>query len=215
MSVLIFANGELGPVEWAEVYLETAKAIIAADGGLRHVLALGRLPDAVIGDMDSIMPSALDELQADVEFVVHSKDKDASDLELALQYAAANYDDQILILGSLGGRLDQLLANVLLLTDPLLQGKAVKIVEAHQQAWVVDAGTGLVKGSPGDLVSLLPLRGDVLVERTSGLKWKLRNERLEFGRSRGVSNVMIADTALIEVKTGKLLCIHTDREWER
>ncbi|HSG19122.1 MAG TPA: thiamine diphosphokinase [Anaerolineae bacterium] len=216
MSILIFANGELDPAGWAQVHLDTATAIIAADGGVHHVLALGRMPDVVIGDFDSIASSTRSELQmAAVEFVVYPRDKDASDLELALRYAATNYHEEILILGSLGGRLDQMLANVLLLTDPFLQGKEVRIVEAHQQAWVVGEGEGHIRGRRGDFVSLLPLRGDAFVKRTVGLQWELTNERLEFGRSRGVSNVMTADSALFEVKSGKVLCIHTDKKWRR
>ncbi|UCG23498.1 MAG: thiamine diphosphokinase [Chloroflexota bacterium] len=216
MSILVFANGELGPARWAEVYLETATAIIAADGGVHHILALGRMPDVVIGDLDSIMPAVLDELgAAAVEFVVYPKEKDASDLELALHYAATKYNEEILILGSLGGRLDQLLANVLMLTDPLLQNRKVRIVEAHQQAWVIDANRSRIKGARGDLLSLLPLQGDVLVSSTKGLRWELKDEHLEFGKSRGVSNVMTTDSAQVEVGAGTLLCIHTDRRWKR
>ena len=216
MSILIFANGELASTGWVDALLETATAIIAADGGVHHVLALGHIPDIVIGDRDSIAPSTLDEIRAAaVELVVHPEDKDASDLELALRYAAANYDDEILILGALGGRLDQLLANVLLLTIPVLRGREVRIVESHQQAWVIETGTTRIKGSRGDLVSFLPLGGDVHIGRTKGLRWQLREERLEFGKSRGVSNVMTADVALVEVKAGRLLCIHTNKEWKR
>ena len=54
MTVLVFANGDLPETAWVRPLLAQAEAVIAADGGLAHVLALGRWPDVVIGDMDSL-----------------------------------------------------------------------------------------------------------------------------------------------------------------
>lgn len=216
MNILVFANGELTLGEWIRPYLNRASALIAADGGLHHLQSLHRKPDVVIGDMDSIDPPLLTELRAEgVKLIVHPTDKDASDLELTLKYAAANYDGEILVLGALGGRLDQLLANVLLLTDPELQGRVVKIVQEHQQAWVITPGVERFMGNVGDLVSLLPLQGDAHIERTAGLKWQLRDEKLIYGQSRGISNIMTEEIAAIEVKQGTLLCVHTSIAWDR
>lgn len=216
MSVLVFANGEMNTGQWVQPFLKRASALIAADGGLHHLRSLGIKPDVVIGDMDSIDPPLLAELRASgAKLIVHPTDKDASDLELALKYAVANYDGEILVFGALGGRLDQLLANVLLLTDIGLRDREVRIVEEHQQAWVMTPGIGRFAGKAGDLVSLLPLQGDVHVEGTSGLKWQLRNERLIYGQSRGVSNIMTEESAIVEVKQGTLLCIYTSNAWGR
>ena len=216
MSVLIFANGEMSSGSWVKPYLDDAAALIAADGGARHIRTLGRMPDVVIGDMDSTTPSSLAELQASEASVhIYPEDKDATDLELALRYAAANYDDEILILGSLGGRLDQLLANVFMLADPFLHGKEVKITEEYQEAWVINESTSHIRGETGDLVSLLPLGGDVEIGSTQGLAWPLQEQLLVHGRSLGVSNVMTADTAVVDVRNGKLLCIHTAKAWRR
>lgn len=216
MSVLIFANGDMSPGKWTAKYLERASALIAADGGLRHIQSLGRMPDLVIGDLDSVGSSELAELeQAGAEMVAYPEDKDATDLQLALQYAAKNYDDDILLFGALGGRLDQLLANILLLTDQCLHGRKARIVEEHQQAWLMDAGVHEFQARPGDLISLLPLRGDVRIKRSAGLRWPLQDDDLIFGSSRGISNELTNETALIEVGSGTALCIHTEMAWRR
>jgi thiamine pyrophosphokinase len=55
-----------------------------------------------------------------------------------------------------------------------------------------------------------PLGGDVQISRTTGLKWKLEDEVLDFGPARGISNVMIEDKAIVEVNAGTLLCVVTD-----
>jgi len=216
MSILIFANGNLKPGDWVKTYLSDASLVIAADGGLHHLRALGRRPDVLIGDLDSVEPSASDELQSSAaELIVHPKDKDASDLELALQYAVANHDEEILIFGGLGGRLDQLLANVLLLTQPHWQGRAIYIVEEHQRAWIITAGSQRFEGDVGDLFSMLPLDGDAHIRRTDGLQWQLQDESLIYGQSRGISNILTADTVVVEVQSGILLCIHTRQGWQR
>jgi len=65
-----------------------------------------------------------------------------------------------------------------------------------------------LQGSPGDLVSLLPIGGDASGVTTTGLAWALQNDRLRFGFSRGVSNEMTAREAQIEVAQGLLLVVH-------
>ncbi|MDP2777454.1 MAG: hypothetical protein Q8O48_07410, partial [Anaerolineales bacterium] len=52
--IIIFANGDLPNLEKARALLHDDDFIIAADGGTRHVFALGRTPDIIIGDLDSL-----------------------------------------------------------------------------------------------------------------------------------------------------------------
>jgi thiamine pyrophosphokinase len=213
MSVLIFANGDIREKEWLRPYLNGATAVIAADGGAGHLLELDHLPDVIIGDMDSLAAEARTRLEtAGVHFVNHPADKDQTDLELALLYAAAHYSDEILLFGLLGGRLDQTLANILLLTHPALSGRRVHLLNQRERAWVIEA-EGRITGTVGDTVSLIPLRGDVHIVSTTGLRWPLRQERLAFGLARGISNVMTAAVATVTVQSGYLLCIHREREW--
>ncbi len=215
MTVLIFANGDIDEVEWIRPYLESATAIIAADGGTRHLLALGSPPDIVIGDFDSLSATVKYWLESkNTQFIFHPADKDETDLELALEYAAAHYDQDIWLFGALGGRLDQTLANILLLAHPCLKDKTVQIVNQYERAWLTTVETE-IQGAVADIVSLIPLGGPVHIDSTTGLKWSLQDEQLFFGPARGVSNVMTATTARIHVRSGRLLCIHSQNSWRR
>lgn len=216
MSVLVFANGDMPETEWLRPYFEKATAVIAADGGVYHVLACGRYPDVVVGDMDSITAETRADLRAhQVKMMVHPAEKDETDLELALLYAAEHYlEREILTFGVLGGRLDQTLANILLLAHPALRQKRVRLVEQYQRAWIVYDQTNIY-GVEGDTVSLVPLGGDVYIGQTNNLKWPLHNEVLSFGPARGVSNVLTAEHATVTLKKGQLLCIHSQKEWRR
>ena len=116
---IILANGPLPNPEAAQRYIRAGDWLICADGGTRHALTLGLIPDVVIGDLDSLEPQFKAELESQgVRFEVYPADKDQTDLELALELAVAAGVRQIDILAVQGGRLDQSLANLLLLTRP-------------------------------------------------------------------------------------------------
>jgi thiamine pyrophosphokinase len=178
-------------------------------------MALDHAPDVVIGDLDSLPDGArswLDGTSAQV--ISFPPAKDETDLELALMHVANSFDGEIWILGALGGRLDQTLANILLLAHPALKERHVRLVNRHERAWLVSAETE-IRGTAGDTVSLIPLGDDVNVGATTGLRWPLQNEQLLLGPARGVSNVMTADLATVTVRSGRLLCIHTQQQWQR
>ena len=140
MTVLIFANGEIEELEWIRPFLKSAAAVIAADGGTHHLMRLQHLPDLVIGDMDSLSDKAHKWLEkGNVPLQTHPAVKDETDLELALMAAANQFEDDILLFGVLGGRLDQTLANILLLAHPVLRGRMVQLVTQRERAWLVSS----------------------------------------------------------------------------
>ena len=216
MRAIIIAGGESAKGQDWRHWRGEADLIIGADGGAMHALAGGLLPHWVVGDMDSLDSQERAQLEAHgCRFHVHPRAKDETDLELALTYAAEQGAKEILILGALGGRLDHTLANVLLLALPALDGLRVRIVEGDQQALLLRGGEAVtLSGRPGDLVSLLPLGGEVKGVSTMGLAWRLEDARLQFGLSRGVSNEMTATEARSQVENGFLLVIHgTGGDW--
>lgn len=214
LAVLVFANGDIADPEWVRPYLAQASAIIAADGGALHLMALDHPPDVVIGDMDSLTAAGRAWLQqTGAQLIQYPAAKDETDLELAL-LLAAKYEEEIWLFGAMGGRLDQMLANILLLAHPGLQGRQVQLIGQFERAWMINDQSEFT-GTPGDLISLIPLGGEVRVRSTSGLKWPLRDELLLFGPARGVSNVMTGSVASVSVASGRLLCICTQGSWGR
>jgi len=210
MRTIIFANGEFHHAERARELLPSADRIIAADGGTRHALAAGVTPHVVIGDLDSISSDELAIVEAaGSQIVRHSPRKDETDLELALLYAARRGATEIVVLAALGGRLDQTIANLLLLALPELRGLDVRVVEGPQTAFLIHAGRdgARIDGHPGDTVSLIPLGGDALGVTAEGLEWPLRDDTLRFGPARGVSNVLAGEQAWVHVRAGLLLCV--------
>jgi thiamine pyrophosphokinase len=207
MRVVIFANGTLADPRTYRDRLLSDDLIVAADGGAAHACAVGVTPHVVIGDQDSLDPHLKSKLEAaGTRFVNFPMAKDETDLELALLYAADRGADEIMVLGALGGRLDQMLANVLLLALPELAGIHVYISDGDQIAFLV-RDEAVVKGRPGDTVSLIPLGGDVAGVTTKGMAWPLNDETLHFGPARGVSNVLVGSRGQVSVREGVLLCV--------
>ena len=183
--------------------------LLCADGGARTALAWGLRPEVVIGDMDSLDEAMQARLKAmGCRMVVYPAAKDWTDLELALRLAVEEGASEIIVMGALGGRLDQELANLLLLFLPELEEVPARIVDDRQEISVV-RGQAEIVGQAGDVVSLIPLGGDVEGIVTEGLLYPLRGERLRIGPARGVSNVMAARAARVTIQSGTLLMIHS------
>ena len=206
--VVIFANGQLPDLEAARALLQDDDYIIAADGGANHLMEMGILPEIVIGDLDSVDEDTLFELtNVEVRIEQYSEDKDETDIELALRYAADLRPSAILIVGALGGRLDQTLANLSLLTDPTLSGINLRLDDGVEEAFFFRKQAE-VRGRSGEIVSLIPWNGPVEGVTTEGLQWPLYSEMLYPDKSRGVSNAMLKGEASIRIQSGLLLVVH-------
>ena len=92
---IIFANGELTNIEKARALLKADDYIICADGGTRHALALGLKPNLIVGDLDSVTDAELQKANAKV--VQYPRDKNKTDLELALNHALEKKPNSLLI----------------------------------------------------------------------------------------------------------------------
>lgn len=181
--------------------------IVAADSGLDQALGLGLEVDLLIGDMDSVSPEALTAYRG-VPSELHPTDKDHTDLELALRAAMRLGVTRIIIVGGAGGRLDHFLANALLVSSTDFSDVDVEWLTGNARLHVVH-GTTRLHCAPGRHVSLLAVHGRARGISTEGLRWELKNEDLEPGATRGVSNIFEKPVATITVREGTLLAIMT------
>jgi len=208
-TVVVFAAGLGQPTT---VTVPAGAVVVAADGGAEVALALGIAVDVAVGDFDSITSESLAILERSGARVErHPREKDATDLALALDAALAFGPRRILLVGGWGGRLDHLLGELLLLgaeayagveLDALLGAAAVHVVR----------GERVLAGTPGELLSLLALHGPAVGVVTEGLVYPLRGETLSAGSSRGISNVFAAEEARISLERGVLLAVRPGDE---
>ena len=213
-AALVFAGGDAPPPAVAAHLPDTA-FVIAANSGLAAAATLGRRVDLVVGDLDSVDVDALAAARdAGGAVEAHPRDKDQTDLELALDAALARGYRTVTVVGGHGGRLDHFVANVTLLGSP-------RYGAARLDAWMGDAHVVVVRGDveltgePGALLTLVPLGGPACGIRTEGLRYPLGDEDLDPGTSRAVSNEFTAARARVRVRGGTLLAIAPDALGER
>jgi len=205
MHALVIAGGDApAPLD---VALAVAPLVIAADSGVGHALALGLRVDLVIGDLDSADPADVERaVAAGARVDRHPADKDATDLELALDAARALGATEVTVLGVGGGRLDHLLANLLLVTHAAYAELTIDARFDDTQISVVRTARQLT-GPVGSTVTLLPIGGAARGVSTTGLRWTLTDAELTPASTLGVSNELVESPANILVREGVLLAI--------
>jgi thiamine pyrophosphokinase len=206
---VIFANGDLWDPAYAKGLIRAGDLIIAADGGGVHCLEMGLQPDIVIGDLDSLPAEALEQFERKgAEVIRYPERKDYTDLELAIRLAQERGAGEVLVLGALGQRWDQTLANLLMPAGESFRDLRIRLLDGRQAIQLMHGGERLqLTGSPGDTISLVPLGGNARAITTQGLEYPLNGEDLSFGSSRGISNVLLGETAVINLGEGLLLVV--------
>jgi thiamine pyrophosphokinase len=206
---LIFVNGNLPDLAVIHRLILPDDFLIAADGGTRHILELGLTPAVLIGDLDSLSNEHHAVLShAGTTINQYPRDKNETDLELALHYAVDRGFREMRIIAALGGRLDQTLGNLSLLSNPSLSGLDIRAEDGIYEAFFV-FNECLLEGDPGDLVSLIPWGVKVSGITTTGLHWSLSGDELLPNKTRGISNRMLENTATVTISSGILLVVHS------
>ena len=206
--IIIFANGALPDLNKARAILRADDFILCADGGTRHALDLGLTPNLVIGDMDSLEKDEWKRLEeSDVAVELYPRDKNETDLELAINRAVELEPKEIIIIAALGGRMDQTLANIVLLSNTQHATRNTRLDDGLEEIFFCQDQVQ-VRGRSTDSVSLIPWGNPVNGIHTQGLKWSLDNETLYSDKTRGISNEMMGEVANIKISSGILLIIH-------
>jgi len=187
---LVLVGGVVVPSRGLLRALADADLVIAADGGLRHAAPLGLTPDLLVGDLDSIDADAL-AAHAGLDVERHPSDKDALDLELALDAAVARGADRITVVGGLSGRLDQTLATVLVLQARHAAGATLEALDGRRALWPLRPGEiRELPLEPGERFSLLALDNTARVS-VAGARYPLTDAALARALGLGVSNVAL------------------------
>ena len=179
--------------------------LICADRGLLAAEAMGRTPDYIVGDFDSLgyMPGYPDA-------VFYPAQKDDTDTMLAVRHACAMQFQTVEIYGGLGGRLDHTLANIQTLQYLAQQGVTGTLISECNRVTLQMGGS--VRQYPkreGWYFSLLSFSEQCTGVCASGVEYPLHNHVLTNGFPLGVSNHILAPQAVISLKEGSLLVIES------
>ena len=122
-DIVIICDGTFPKQEYPKYLIRNADFIICCDGALtkflknsKKIFGEERLPDLVIGDMDTLS-SAMQKKYSDI--IVRESEQEHNDQTKAVRWALSNIDNigTIHILGATGGRADHTIGNLSLLME--------------------------------------------------------------------------------------------------
>jgi thiamine pyrophosphokinase len=207
--VFVICGGPIGELDFLQAERERHRpaGLICADGGARHIHALGLTPDLIVGDMDSLNG----ELQRDFvmkgsRIMRYPEVKDETDSQLALEMAFMMMPDEIRIYGALGHRIDHTLANLTLLTAAADRGIETRLVDQWCEIFLIRQ-KAIVEGEIGQTVSLFAFCADVTGVTLEGFEYLLRNATITPTKPIGISNRLTAARGIISVGSGDLLAV--------
>lgn len=180
---------------------------IFCDSGLRHMEALGRKPDLIVGDFDSHVNPHMD-----VETIVLPHVKDDTDTVFAVKEALRRGFEEFLLIGVVGGRLDHTLGNVAILLMLDSAGKKAVIADDYSDMEIVSRERALIPDRYS-YFSLLNITGTAKGVTIRNALYPLSDAEITCEYPIGVSNeVLPGKTAEVTVKEGRLLIIKVLKE---
>ncbi len=210
MKAVLFAGASIEDYTFCKPYLKDMDVVICCDGGMHHTKALGIKPDYIVGDFDSVKPEVLAEYRKqDIAIKQFPTHKDETDMQLGMFLALELGATELVTIGGIGSRFDHTLANAHLLLYLLKKNVKAVLVNERNRVELIDKET-VLHGKAGDLVSIVPLSMEVKGITLQDLEYPLTNHDLKLDDTLlAVSNVMLKETAKVQIKEGYLFVMQT------
>ncbi len=197
----IFGAGERSGVD---ISLAPDDLVIAADGGFDYLEELGLRADYVLGDFDSVMSYDLPS-----DSIRYPKEKDDTDMMLAVKLGLDKRYTEFVIYGGLGGRLDHTMANIQALSYLAHQGASGTLYASGYAVRVVTDGTvsfgkDLPENIPGNICSVFSLSDTSSSVTIHGLKYETESVTLTNSFPLGISNEFTGKKAFVHVEKGTI-----------
>ena len=180
---------------------------IAADSGLNNAQLVGIDVSVVVGDYDSLGHRPNE--REGVEIVTVPTEKDVTDTQLAVEFALRRGATEIYIIGGLGGRLDHTLSNLAILEDLLDRRVNAVIADGQNRARLLRASSTILARSGYRYVSLLAVDPKIGGVEIDGVKYPLKNAKLQRSFQYAVSNEITGNCCFVAVRKGTLLVVES------
>ena len=201
--VLIVANGEWPSSFNLQHERPTYDLLVALDGAANRLLELNLTPDVIVGDLDSITTSVLNQCESSGVQIVRIPSQEKSDISKGLQWVQQEQPNaRIDVIGIEIGRYDHHLAAYSALFECqssatiLLNGWTAKRVDSNPTTFQV---------KPDAIISLIAF-GSVQGVTLEGCQYPLQNASLTTG-TQGVSNKAIESEIVVSAQSGNLLLL--------
>lgn len=194
--------------------IEHAALLVCADAGGDHLMhydqdpnVTKRLPDAIVGDLDSITSAALQYYTNQGVRKVKDPDQYSTDLTKSLKWMRQEWNRlhgpraqlDIILMGGLGGRVDQGFSQIhhlyVALQQPDLLHGSIYLLSEQSLSFVLAAGQNKIHVDTtifAENVGIIPILGSTRIS-ISGFEWDVSDWLTEFGGQLSTSNHIRSD----------------------
>ena len=119
-ETIILADGDFPSRLLSLKWLGRCPYVVCCDGAANAYIRSGRVPQAIVGDGDSLLP----EIKERYASLIHSEaEQDTNDLSKAFRFCLSQGKTNITIMGATGKREDHTIGNISLLADYMEQAE--------------------------------------------------------------------------------------------
>ena len=206
---VIFLNGEY---KYSQKFMDKLVSenafCFCADGGANFAFKYGKMPEVIIGDLDSIEKKVLEYYKSkNILIKKFPKDKDFTDFELILKEINKisenkNFVEKIFVVGGLGKRIDMTLSNLFIME----KYKNLVFLQENEEIFYAEKSF-VLKNKKEYEFSIIPISEKVEKLTLKGFKFETDKIDVKRESSRLVSNVILENEASVEFENGKLIII--------
>lgn len=147
---VILANGDYPTANIPTGILQHAKYVVCCDGGSNEYISRGYIPDAIIGDGDSLC----EEYRRQFASILHCiTEQETNDQTKAVQFLLSQGRREIAILGATGKREDHTIGNISLLIEYARAGAQVRTYTDYG-VFIPCSGSCTIHTHPGQQISI-------------------------------------------------------------
>ena len=206
---VIFLNGEYKySQKFMDKLVSENAACFCADGGANFAFKYGKMPEVIVGDLDSIEKKVLEYYKSkNILIKKFPKDKDFTDFELILKEINKisenkNFVEKIFVVGGLGKRIDMTLSNLFIME----KYKNLVFLQENEEIFYAEKSF-VLKNKKEYEFSIIPISEKVEKLTLKGFKFETDKIDVKRKSSRLVSNVICRDEASVEFESGKMIIV--------
>lgn len=171
-KTVIVADGTFPSHDIPAGYIRNADRIICCDGSAKNLIDAGWVPEAIVGDMDSIS----EELAVRyADRIFPDKDQKTNDLTKAVTWCKKKGYNDLVIVGATGKREDHTIGNISLLAEYIKDLKVIMVTDTG--IFLPFLVSSEISSFPGQQVSVFAIDPDTEIT-SHGLRYPLNRTKI-------------------------------------
>jgi thiamine pyrophosphokinase len=197
-GTVIVADGTFPRHDIPLAYIKNAARIVCCDGSVGSLLKAGYIPDAIVGDMDSISVEMADMYR---DRIFCDGNQDTNDLTKAVNWCSERGYSDIIIVGATGKREDHTIGNISLLTEYSKYVKAFMVTDTGFLLPLLNSSK--VISLPGQQVSIFSIDPETEIS-SEGLRYPLERKKIKNWWV-ATLNEALGDSFILEFTNGRVI----------